>query len=129
MKREWETCNYDTKRARWSGYHVTMTPRGEIYMNANTLKAMDANERFVLLYDRMNKTIGVRPVNSLEPNSQGSSPKGSRGGRFVRAYRLLQQFNISIEHTVRFLKPEIDEEGILLLDLRLTTNILRIRPS
>ncbi len=106
-----------------------MTPRGEIYMNANTLKAMDADERFVLLFDRMNKTIGVKPANALEPNSQGSSKKGSRGGRWVRAYRLLQQFNISIEHTVRFLKPEIDDDRVLLLDLRLTTNALRARPA
>ena len=99
-------------------------------MNANALKAMDADERFVLLYDRINKTIGVKPANALEPNSQGSSKKGTRGGRFVRGYRLLQQFGISVEHTVRFLKPEIDEDGVLLLDLRLTTSsALRSRPG
>ena len=129
MKREWVKCKIDTTRARWAGYHVTMTPRGEIYMNANTLKAMDAGEHFLLLYDPLNKTIGVKPVNSLEPDSQGSSGRGKRHGRFVRAYRLLQQCGISIDRTVRFLRPEIDEEGVLILDLRnTTTEVLRRRP-
>jgi hypothetical protein len=128
MKREWETCNYDTKRARWGGFHVTMTPRGEIYMNANTLKAMDAGERFVLLYDRPTHTIGVQPANSLTPKSQGSTPKGKRGGRWVRAFRLLQQCGIGVEKTVRFLQPVI-EDGVLILDLRNTTTAaIRRRP-
>lgn len=106
-----------------------MTPRGEIYMNANTLKAMDAGDRFVLLYDRVNKTIGLKPANSLTPNAQGSSAKGKRGGRFVRAYRLLQQFGISVDRTVRFLHPELDEDGVLILDLRNTsTAAIRRRP-
>jgi hypothetical protein len=120
MKREWEICKIDGTRARWAGFHVTMTPRGEIYMNANTLKALEAGERFLLQYDRLNNAIGVKPVNSLEPHSQGSSRKGKGRGRFVRAYRLLQQCGISVDKTVRFLQPVI-EDGILILDLRNTT--------
>ena len=129
MQRQWEKCTTYGKQARWSGFHVTMTPRGEIYMNGNTLKALDAGERFVLLYDRLNKIIGVKPVNSLEKDSQGSKKKGSHTGRSIRGYGFMQQFGISIDRTVRFLKPEIDEDGILLLDLKLTTNILRKRPG
>ena len=129
MKRSWETCTFDMKRARWAGFHVTMTPRGEIYMNANTLKAMDADEKFVLLYDRASNTIGIKVANALTPNAQGSSPKRKNGGRFVRAYRLLQQFGISVDRTIRFLKPEIDEDGVLILDLRNTSTAATRRRS
>ena len=43
---------------------------------------------------------------------------GRHGGRIVRAYRLLQEFNIVLPETIRFVASEVDQDGILLLDLR-----------
>ena len=122
MKRQWETTIFDTKRARWCGYYVTMTPRGEIYINRNALNALGEEDRFELLFDRPTNTIGLKPSNAASKNSQKSSKKGSGKGRVIRAYRTLQQFGVRVEKTVRFLNPEIDEDGVLILDLRQTSD-------
>jgi hypothetical protein len=104
-----------------------MSKDGRIYICGNTVKALGGNERFELFYDRLTNSIGVKPSNSLSPNSQKTCDHGKRGGRRIHAYRVLQQFQIPTEGSVRFIRPTIDDEGILVLDLRQTTPLVRKR--
>ena len=129
MQHTWETCTFDTTQARWSGIHVTMNPKGLIYLNGKAMSTLRHAERVELLYDRFNNTIGVKPSNTLNKFAFKAAVKGKHGGRKIRAYRLLQQFDIKLDRTVRFLKPEVNDEGFLILDLRnTTTSALRRRP-
>ena len=107
--------------------YASMSKDGRIYICGNTVKALGGGERFELFYDRLTNSIGLKPSNSLSPNSQKTCDHGKRGGRRIHAYRLLQQFQIPTDGSVRFLKPEIDDEGFLVLDLRQTTPVLRKR--
>ena len=122
MQHQWETCTFDTTQARWSGIHVTMNPKGLIYLNGSAMSTLRHAERVELLYDRLNNTIGVKPSNTLNKFAFKAAVKGKHGGKKIRAYRLLQQFEIKLDRTVRFLKPEVNDEGVLILDLRHTTS-------
>lgn len=130
MKHNWKTCTLDSTKARWSGFHITMNPSGVIYLNGSAMKALNDGERFELLYDDANNTIGLRPSNSLNKNASKAAVKGKHGGKKIRAFRLLQEFQIKLKDTVRFLEPEVDDDGVMILDLRQTTsNSIRKRSA
>ena len=121
MKRQWELCTVDVRGGRWIGFYATMDKKGQIYINGNAAKALGDPERFELYYDRATNSIGIKPSNTLSKFSQKGSAHGPRGGKRIRAFRLLRQFQINMDASVRFLRPEIDDDGMLVLDLRQTT--------
>jgi hypothetical protein len=106
-----------------------MNPKGMIYLNGSAMKALDNAERLELMYDKFNNTIGLKPTNSLNVHAFKAALKGKHGGRKIRAFRLLRQFQIKLDGSVRFLKPEISDEGIMVLDLRQTSAAIRKRSN
>jgi hypothetical protein len=127
MQHTWQICTLQAKEARWSGFHVTMNPKGMIYLNGSAMKALDNSDRLELRYDEFNNTIGLKPTNSLNVHAFKAALKGKHGGRKIRAFRLLKQFQIKLDCPVRFLKPEMNEEGMMVLDLRQTSVAVRKR--
>jgi hypothetical protein len=127
MQRQWQEGSFDRKAARRAGFHVTMAPNGELYLNASVLDAMGQPSHFVLMYDGLNHAIGVRPVNSSTPRATRAANRGRGGGRTLRAFRLCQEFGIKFETKVRFLRPRI-EDRVLVLDLNYTDKNTRAWP-
>lgn len=105
-------------RAALVGYYVTMNPKGNIVMNRVAFQRLGGAEAFILLFDKVNNRIGLRPTTRAMRNAYPVGPAGRHGGKVVRAYRLTQEFGIDLPETVQFDDAEIDPDGILVLDLR-----------
>ncbi|MEP7077197.1 MAG: hypothetical protein ABI878_15435 [Acidobacteriota bacterium] len=118
MKRQWLEIARGDKRAQWAGFYVTMNCRGMIVMNRAAHDKMGGAEGFMLLYDPANNTIGLKPTSRQIKNAYPAAPSGRHGGRRVAAYRLLQEQGLVINETLEFPDAEIDEDGILILNLR-----------
>jgi hypothetical protein len=71
-----------------------------------------------LLFDTVNNRIGVKPTAAGLANAVRVGIRGKCGGRVVRAYPLMQEFRIHIPETLRFYDADIDDDGVLILDLR-----------
>jgi len=125
MKRQWEDCPRDEASGRWAGANVSMNPKGEIMITRRTFEMLGAPAAFQLRYDRFNTTIGLQPCDSKVSGAYPAGPHGGFGGRVIRAFPLCKKFGITLDHSVRFLLPQIDEDGILVLDLRNTAPVLR----
>ena len=118
MERRWLECTRHEKLGRWAELFVTMNPKGDIGMSRFTHEAMEGPERYVLLYDTLNNTIGLKPAGPSSPNAFPAGRRGMHGGRVIHARRLCNEFGIRLPENVRFENPTIDQDGILLLDLR-----------
>lgn len=129
MKRHWEECPRGEKPSRWEANYITMNPKGEIVLSRFTHQAAGAPESYLLLYDRLNNTIGLNPAGRSTRNAYPAGRRGKHGGRLINAWRLLQEFRITLNETIRFTKPELDEDGVLLLDLRNATPWAKRRSS
>jgi len=117
MKRRWEQCPHSDAGTRWSSLYVTMNPKGHISLSRFTYEKWGEPDKSLLLYDRMNNTIGLQPSTRLTRGAFQVSRKSDRGGRVIYALRLMHEFGIKLTHSVRFLHPEFDEDGVLILDL------------
>jgi hypothetical protein len=119
MKRNWsEIPRGGGTRAQWAGIYVTMNSKGMIVLNRAAHERLESAAAFLVLYDIPNNTIGLKPTSISMRNAYPAHKSGRHGGRRVNAYRLLTQHRLVIKETLEFPDAEIDEDGILVLNLR-----------
>jgi hypothetical protein len=121
MKRDWREIPRNDKRAQWAGVYVTMNSKGTIVLNRAAHERMDSPAAFKLLYDSANNTIGLNPTGATMRDAYPALKSGRHGGRKVNAYRLITECSLHIKETLEFPDAEIDEDGILILNLRTAT--------
>ena len=98
--------------------YVTMNRKGEIVLNGTAYRRMGEPAAFLLMYNQPNSLIALKPTAESMKNAYPARKYGRRGGRVVRALRLLIEFGIKLPDTVEFKDAEIDTDGQLILDLR-----------
>ena len=125
MDVQWAVLPRGDVAAHWSGMYVTMNKLGSITMSRVTHERLGAPEAVLVMYDAMNQRLGLEPAKRDARNAYPVRKYGRRGGRIVRAYRLVTEFGIKPNDTIEFHQPKIDADGRLILDLK----TIRISPK
>ena len=99
---------------------VTLSRKGEIMIGARAVVRLGEPDWVVLMFDRMNSLIGMRPSHKHEKNAYPTVRKLKGRHRIVRANQFCRHYGIQFERTRAFIEPKIDENGILVLDLKET---------
>lgn len=120
MKADWRQLRRGDTSPRAAGYYATMNRWGVIMINKTTHERMDAPEAVHILYDAVNNRIGLKLTSRALRDAYPLAARADRGGRYLRAFRLLSELGIELPATVEFQKVEIDQDGVLILDLRQT---------
>ena len=118
MEVEWTILPRGDVAPHWSGLYVTMNRLGSIVMSRVTYERLGEPAAFLVMFDRFNHRLGLKPA---EPGTRNAYPvrkQGRRGARIIRAYRLLTEFGIRPPDTIEFQQPKLDLDGHLILDLR-----------
>lgn len=118
MKPDWRECPRGDVTGQWAALYVTMNRRGYIAMSGRTFEKLGEPKACNLLFDAVNNRIGLKPAALAARNAFPVAKQGRHGGRLIRAYRLMQEFGIDLPETIHFHDAEIDQDGILILDLR-----------
>jgi hypothetical protein len=114
----WEAVPRDDVAPHNSRLYASMNRKGEITLNKVTHKRIGEPTGFLIFYNRPNSLIALKPTADGVRNAYPVRRLGRRGGRVVRAFRLLTEFGIKLPDTIEFKDPEIDRDGQLILDLR-----------
>jgi len=95
--------------------HVTISHKGLIYLNANTHRMLGRPVAANLYFNRVKDQIALEPTSARLPGVFPIHVKHE--GFIINAGPFCQHFGIRTSGTQRFVEPEIDEKGNLLLDL------------
>ncbi len=118
MARSWRIIPKGETRAQWADLYVTLNSKGTIVMNKAAYEKLKSPEAFLLLYEDVNRTIGLRPTNASRPDAHRVQRSGRHGGKKITAFQLLTECGLIVKETLEFHDAEIDPSGILILDLR-----------
>lgn len=125
MERQWEQSIREQTPGRWALIYASMNSEGEIMINRYCHDRLGSPEAVIILFDRLNHTIGLQPAKRAMRNAYPFQVRGASGGKVIRAHRMMLEFGIQLPGPVRFRDPEIDRDGILVLDLRKTYSVAR----
>ena len=117
MRADWQEIPRGDIMPQYSGIYVTMNPKGDIVMSRVTYQMLDEPPAFVILYDKVNNRIGLKPAALATKNAYPARVQKA-GAKMIRGHRLTRMHRIELPHTVRFYDADINEDGILILDLR-----------
>jgi hypothetical protein len=96
-----------------------MNCAGTIAMNKLTYQRMGEPAAFLVMFDKTNSRIALKPTGETMKHAYPARKYGRRGGRVIRAFRLLTEYGIKLPDTVEF-KDESRYGRVLILDLRTT---------
>jgi len=118
MQRNWEEAAREAHRTARVGHYATINGAGNIVIGRFTHEALGSAEAVMLLFDRVNMSIGLKRAHPRQENAYPLKPMGRHGAKLIRGAQAANQFGLRINGTMRFINPEIDEDGVLVLDLR-----------
>jgi hypothetical protein len=110
LKDNWQITKRRRRKPRADErVYVSLNKRGEIAMNARAFKLIREPANVTLMFDPTHRRIGVKfPVTQDRDWFPVRRYGRGRKMRIVRAWRLLQQFEIEITETLRFVNPAIE---------------------
>ncbi len=118
MKADWIEIKRGDIMPQYAGIYATLNRKGTIVISRGTHELLGAPKAFLLLYDKANNRIGLKPAALTTRNAYPAGVTNRSGGKKIHAHRLLREQRIILPHTLQFDEADIDEDGILILDLR-----------
>ena len=106
---------------------VTLNFRGDLLLNRRAFEALEAPAAVTLLFDENNSVIGLKPADIRLRNAFPIKQKDKWHNRIIHANPFCKHFKIHIERTVLFNEVDIDNDGVMKLELGKTTSIGRGR--
>lgn len=100
--------------------HVTLNYKNVIHINAQLHERLGRPEAAVLMFDKVNSIIGINPAPATLPNAFRLQERPRGRHRLIHAAPFCRRYGIKIDNTTQFINPEIDDDGVLRLDLRAT---------
>lgn len=129
MERQWEEFEHGPIQKHAERIHVSINPRGNLYLNRLAFEAMGKPESVVLLYDRRQSMIGLRAAPAGRENAFRLKRKdpGPSGNRVIYAANFCRFYHIKTAETLAFTTAEVDQQGVLILDLNKVEPVRRVR--
>jgi len=126
VRRNWEVCTRGAAATRWASMYASMKKYGDIVINRVAHERLGKPDACQLLYDRERETIGLKPSRAARDNEAFPiRDRGRAGGLRIRANRLLREFGITLLETRVFNRCQLDNRGVLILDLRFSQPLAR----
>jgi hypothetical protein len=125
MIRQWDEFPLSPDTKEVISMRASLSPRGIISINRAAHKAMGQSASVVLLFDKINSVIGLRPAPPQAPNAFKLNQTGRAGSFLIRAKKFCNYYGIRTTATVTFNNIVSDEDATLTLDLRDTTEFFR----
>ncbi|MEQ1922709.1 MAG: hypothetical protein ABL952_09390 [Pyrinomonadaceae bacterium] len=107
-------------------HHITINHNGQIHIGRQMHVDLGRPKSVTLYFEPLLNKIAVEPAN---PKNPGSIPLIAKtfGAYYIPGSQFIRQNRIHIAGTESFLKPELNHNGILILDLNETIRVTRGR--
>lgn len=121
LDKEWEKFNGGQNMPKQDHIHITMNKGGIIYLNANAYRMMGRPEAVQMYFNRKVNKIALMPAHArLKDVFQ---VKEKRNFYLIHTSPFCINFGIRLDGSEKFINPEVDDDGILHLDLSTTVNV------
>lgn len=107
------------------GMRVTLSPKKNIMLNEAAFEALGSPAAIEFMFDENNKRIGLKPIDPRKENAFPVKPKKGTRQRMIHAAAFCVHLGINVDHTVLFNGVDIDNEGVMSLDITRSINIGR----
>lgn len=122
LDRKWEKFRGGAAgKASAEAVRVTINRKGQIYLNAKAYQVFGRPKAVALYYSRENDSIAVQPA--YERFAEHFQVVKKQNGWAIHASTFCRHYKVRVPNTERFVRPDVDNEGNLILNLRETITV------
>ena len=121
LDREWEKFTGGPFVAFQDRIHVTLDGKGKLLLNRNVHRLLGKPEAVMLYFNRKKDTIGISPAHARLAEAFPVRPSGESFVIYVGTF--CRHFGIRLTTTEKFVRPDFDNDGILILELANTVTV------
>ena len=121
LDRKWEKFRGGPKSATAEETRVTINRKGLIYFNSKMHQALGSPKAVALYYSREDDAIAIQPA--YERFIEHFKVVKKQTGWAIHAPTFCRHYKIRVPNTERFLRPDLDNAGNLILNLRETVTV------
>jgi len=121
LDRQWEKFKGGPHMKRGDEVRVTINRKGLIYMNPKMYQWFGRPKAVALYYSREDDSIAIEP--GYPRFAENFQVVKKQMGWAIHASTFCRHYNIRIPNTERFIRPNLTNEGQLLLNLRETVTV------
>ena len=125
MIKHWTVFEGMPNRVSGDRLRVTLNPRGVLVLNKLAFDALDGPAAVKLMFDESNNLIGLKPEDPRRANAFPVKQKDRWHNRQVHASPFCRHFAINVGRTVLFNDVDIDNDGVMVLELGKTITVGR----
>lgn len=120
----WEEFTAGPNEDRASRMHVTINRHGSMFFNRRVFELLGRPEAVVLYYNRKREKIAVASTHRRNAKGFPLVPHGDTTWR-IQANPFCRRHGIRVNKTEKFVGAEVDDDAMLLLDLKNTVSAAR----
>jgi len=125
---DWETFDAGPPERPENRIHVTLNRMGTFLLNRNAYRLLGSHEALMFHYNRNREMIAVSSTHRR--NEKGFLVIPRRGINWcTQISNFCRHHKIRVDKTIKFANPEIDDDGMLILDLKNTLSVSKLRPK
>ncbi len=121
LDRKWEKFKGGPQLKSSEEIRVTINRKGLIYMNPKAYQCFGSPKAVALYYSREDDSIAAEPA--YPRFAENFQVVKKQMGWAVHAATFCRHYNIRIPNTERFIRPDLTNEGHLILNLRETVTV------
>ena len=127
MQNKWET--FEGRQYRTEARtepRVTLGAKGTFYLNGKAYEALKRPTAVEMLYEGSRRIIGLKPIDPRKRNAFVIKHHG-KGGTYKRisAAAFCSHFQLKYKNTLLFEQIDLDDDGVLMLDLNKAVRVTR----
>lgn len=123
MAIHWETFKGGPTRAENQDFAITINYKNVLTFNKYAAKMLGNPDAVKLMFEKKESLIGVVASSMKDKDAFPLKPKSGGMNWVVHTAPFCRHHGIMIDKTERFNRPDIDEQGILRLDLKDTHDV------
>jgi len=125
---DWETFDGGPPERPENRLHVTLNRMGTFLLNRKAYQLIGSPEALMFHYNRKLEMIAVSGTHRR--NQKGFRVIPRRGINWcTQISNFCRHHKIRVDETIKFANPEIDNDGMLILDLKKTVSAALTRPK
>lgn len=123
---DWESFDAGPPERPENRIHVTLNRMGTFLLNRNAYRLLGSPEALVFHYSRKREMIAV--TSTHRRNTKGFLLVPRRGINWcTQISNFCRHHRIRVDNTIKFAGAEIDDDGMLILDLKNTVSVALTR--
>lgn len=126
MLDQWEQFEAGPNEAADEKLYVSMNGKGQLLLNKKAVESLDTPQAVVMFYSKPSAKIGIRAARPIDKGAFPLKPRPLSHSRMVHASPFCRNYGIRVSGTVSFVGIELDNDGLLILDLNKTTRVSRV---